>query len=70
MSEEEIVDTHRKSKLSSAGKRDFGCPCGKTYLSYPALFTHVKQKHNGKVFCPLFLASWRSHQAQNGEGEG
>lgn len=31
------------------GKRDFGCPCGKTYLSYPALFTHVKQKHDGKV---------------------
>lgn len=29
--------------------RDFKCPCGKSYLSYPALFTHVKQKHNGKV---------------------
>ena len=29
--------------------RDFKCPCGKAYLSYPALFTHVKQKHNGKV---------------------
>lgn len=25
--------------------RDFKCPCGKTYLSYPALFTHIKQKH-------------------------
>ena len=31
------------------GKREYGCPCGKTYLSYPALFTHVKQKHDGKV---------------------
>ena len=30
-------------------KREYGCPCGKTYLSYPALFTHVKQKHDGKV---------------------
>ena len=29
--------------------RDYKCPCGKAYLSYPALFTHVKQKHNGKV---------------------
>ena len=29
--------------------RDFICPCGKSYLSYPALFTHIKQKHNGKV---------------------
>lgn len=36
-------------KNQTEGKRDFGCPCGKTYLSYPALFTHVKQKHNGKV---------------------
>lgn len=30
-------------------ERSYGCPCGKTYLSYPALFTHVKQKHEGKV---------------------
>lgn len=29
--------------------RSYICPCGKTYLSYPALFTHVKQKHDGKV---------------------
>jgi hypothetical protein len=29
--------------------RDFKCPCGKTYLSYAALFTHIKQKHEGKV---------------------
>ena len=32
--------------------RNFKCPCGKTYLSYAALFTHIKQKHEGKVaFC-------------------
>lgn len=29
--------------------RDFICPCGKDYFSYAALFTHIKQKHNGKV---------------------
>lgn len=29
--------------------RDYKCPCGKTYLSYAALFTHIKQKHDGKV---------------------
>lgn len=34
---------------NSDTKRQYGCPCGKTYLSYPALFTHVKHKHNGKV---------------------
>lgn len=34
---------------SENGVREFGCPCGKTYLSYPALYTHVKTKHDGKV---------------------
>ena len=32
--------------------RDFICPCGKGYFSYAALFTHVKQKHQGKVRSP------------------
>lgn len=34
--------------------RPYICPCGKSYLSYPALFTHVKQKHDGKVGNYLF----------------
>lgn len=38
--------------------REYGCPCGKTYLSYPALFTHVKHKHEGIVLVVL-----RRHQA-------
>ena len=25
----------------------FKCGCGKSYLSNPALYTHVKQKHDG-----------------------
>ena len=29
------------------GERNFHCGCGKSYLSYPALYTHVKNKHNG-----------------------
>lgn len=29
--------------------RDFACACGKKYFSYAALFTHIKQKHDGKV---------------------
>jgi len=24
-------------------ERDFNCGCGKSYLSYPALYTHLKQ---------------------------
>lgn len=26
----------------------FRCPCGKIYLSYPALHTHIKRKHEGR----------------------
>jgi len=28
--------------------RTFQCGCGKSYLSYPALYTHVKNKHDGQ----------------------
>ena len=28
----------------------FQCPCSKIYKSYPALYTHIKNKHSGKVF--------------------
>ena len=34
----------------TAPEKDFECPCGKSYYSYPALFTHIKNKHEGKVF--------------------
>jgi hypothetical protein len=36
----------RRTKLDPS-ERVFRCGCGKTYLSYPALYTHVKQKHDG-----------------------
>jgi hypothetical protein len=36
----------RRSKKDSNG-REFVCSCGKTYLSYPALYTHMKTKHEG-----------------------
>ena len=29
--------------------RQFKCPCGKTYKSYPALHTHIKRKHDGEA---------------------
>ena len=38
----------RRSKNDCKG-RDYQCGCGKTYLSYPALYTHIKTKHNGKT---------------------
>ena len=33
--------------------RPYICTCGKSYLSYAALFTHIKHKHNGKVSLAL-----------------
>lgn len=48
MNKKASVNMSADSKNSDT-KRQYGCPCGKTYLSYPALFTHVKHKHNGKV---------------------
>ena len=36
----------RRSKKDKTG-RNFICGCGKQYLSYPALYTHIKTKHNG-----------------------
>lgn len=33
----------KKRRTRNDGKnRDFSCGCGKTYLSYPALYTHLK----------------------------
>ena len=36
----------RRSKNDNVG-RTYSCGCNKSYLSYPALYTHIKQKHNG-----------------------
>ena len=39
--------------------RNFICSCQKAYLSYAALFTHIKQKHGGKViYSSSFTGSW------------
>ena len=37
------------SEQAQMKNRNFICSCGKAYLSYAALFTHIKQKHDGKV---------------------
>ena len=36
----------RRSRNDPKG-RDYNCGCGKRYLSYPALFLHIQQKHGG-----------------------
>jgi hypothetical protein len=48
MESSEEAQKKRKGR-NDLDNRDYICPCGKSYLSYPALFVHVKQKHDGKV---------------------
>lgn len=43
-----ISKKRRRTKNDQSG-RDFKCGCGKTYLSYPALYTHIKEKHDGQI---------------------
>lgn len=52
----------RRSKNEVSG-RDYICGCGKTYLSYPALYTHIKTKHSGVNPCG-------TQQLQAGRGRG
>jgi hypothetical protein len=54
----------RRSKNDSQG-RDYVCGCNKTYLSYPALYTHIKTKHNGKT-----PEGTNANQVSNGRGRG
>lgn len=44
--EDQATKLRRRSKKDKIG-RNHVCGCGKKYLSYPALYTHIKTKHNG-----------------------
>ena len=44
---EEGIKMKKRRPRSAAGERNYLCGCGKAYLSYPALYTHVKNKHTG-----------------------
>lgn len=59
----------RRSKNDVDG-RDFKCSyCPKTYLSYPALYTHIKQKHSkgpdGEVRAPPTSGRGRGRPRKN-----
>lgn len=47
--EQHYQQRNRRRGRNDPNNRDYICPCGKCYLSYPALFTHIKTKHNGRV---------------------
>ncbi len=64
-----VAKSKRRSKNDVDG-RDFKCKyCDKTYLSYPALYTHMKQKHSkgpdGEVRTPPTSGRGRGRPRKN-----
>ncbi|KRX08297.1 hypothetical protein PPERSA_01758 [Pseudocohnilembus persalinus] len=45
--DDELNTKQKRRTRHDPVNRDFFCGCGKSYLSYPALYTHLKQKHGG-----------------------
>lgn len=41
------ANNNNPNNSSSVSSREYTCGCGKSYLSAAALYTHVKQKHEG-----------------------
>jgi hypothetical protein len=38
----------KRRTREETNKRDFVCGCGKSYVSYPAIYLHVQRKHEGQ----------------------
>lgn len=58
------LKSKRRSKNDPEG-RTYKCGCGKMYLSYPALYTHIKTKHDG-----ITPEGTNAPQFKNGRGRG
>ena len=56
---------HKRRSKNDLKGRDFQCGCGKRYLSYPALYTHIKTKHGGQN-----PRGTNAPQYQSGRGRG
>lgn len=54
----------RRSKNDVEGRVHI-CGCGKSYLSYPALYTHIKTKHNG-----IEPGGTKASKERSGRGRG
>lgn len=59
----EDAKPRRRSKNDNC-TRSYKCGCGKDYLSYPALYTHVKQKHGGVNPNGTDSSAMRSHRGR------
>jgi hypothetical protein len=46
-------------------ERNYICVCGKRYLSYPALYTHIKNKHQGKAPSPGDVSTVRAGETKS-----
>jgi len=46
--QEQIKPKQKRRSKNERDGRNYVCGCGKTYLSYPALYTHIKTKHDGQ----------------------
>ena len=58
-------EKQKRRKKNECYGRDYKCGCGKEYYSYPALYTHIKTKHDGKT-----PEGTNANQIQNGKGRG
>ena len=58
-------EKQKRRKKNECYERDYKCGCGKKYYSYPALYTHIKTKHDGKT-----PEGTNANQIQNGKGRG
>ncbi len=47
MKSEFTTPSKKPKKPVDPNQRIFVCGCGKQYKSYPALYTHIRQKHDG-----------------------
>ncbi len=56
---------HKRRSKNDLKGRDYQCGCGKRYLSYPALYTHIKTKHGGQN-----PKGTNAPQYQSGRGRG
>jgi hypothetical protein len=48
LEQEQIKPKQKRRSKNEKDGRNYVCGCGKTYLSYPALYTHIKTKHSGQ----------------------
>ena len=55
------------NNLTAKKIKDFICPCGRSYGSYPAVYAHIKRKHDGIVYIYFIKASRRYHTPEIGQ---